>query len=59
MDLKRQRITMADAAALVGLALLAVGCWMAWRPLGLIVPGLLLIVYGVICGLNEPTRGEQ
>lgn len=57
MDLKRQRITFADIAALAGLALLAVGCWMAWRPLGLIVPGVLLMAYGVLAGLNE--RGEQ
>lgn len=58
MDLKRQRITFADIAALAGLALLAVGCWMAWRPLGLIVPGVLLMAYGVLAGLNEQ-RGEQ
>ena len=57
MDLKRKRMTIADFAALAGLALLAVGCWMAWRPLGLIVPGVLLMVYGVLAGLNE--RGEQ
>ena len=56
MDLKRKRMTMADFAAVAGLALLGVGCWMAWRPLGLIVPGVLLMVYGVLAGLNE--RGE-
>lgn len=33
-----------DALAIVGLCALAYGCWLAWAPLGFIVPGALLIV---------------
>ena len=36
-----------DGATLVGLALLSVGMGMAWLPLGLIVPGVLLLIAGV------------
>lgn len=50
------RFLMANAANLLAttaLAAIAAGCWMAWQPLGLIVPGV--IVFG--CLAYTRTRG--
>ena len=38
---------MRDIAAISGLALIGVGCWLAWPPLGLIVPGCLVLAAAV------------
>lgn len=40
----------ADALVIVGLLLIAAGCWDVWRPGSLIVPGAVLIFYAL------PTR---
>lgn len=45
------RIDGYDLVALIGLLLLAVGCWLVYEPLALIVPGLLLLAFGVIGGV--------
>jgi hypothetical protein len=39
-----------EALGLAGMALLAVGLWMAWPPLAPIVLGLLLLAAGVLPG---------
>ncbi len=45
-----QAIGMGDALVLIGMALIAIGCWDAYRPASFIVPGLVLIFYAL------PTR---
>lgn len=44
-----------DLLAVVGLLLVASGCWMAWRPLGLIVPGALILA-AVAWSLRGPAN---
>ena len=50
---------MRDVAAIIGFGLLAAGCWYAWPPLGLIVPGMLLLsaaVAGHLRAKPEPKK---
>lgn len=46
-----------DGIALVGLILLGVGLWLIWPPLGLVVPGALLLGLGVVLGLMRGRQG--
>lgn len=43
-----RRIDAADIMAGAGLALLATGLYLAWAPLALIVPGLVLLALGIV-----------
>ena len=36
-----------DLIGLAGVTLIALGCWMAWPPLGIIVAGILLLVAAI------------
>ena len=47
---KHKAIGLDDAIVLAGIALIAVGCWEAYRPASFIVPGILLVWYAL------PTR---
>ena len=47
---------MRDIVGLVGLALVSVGAWQAWEPMGLIVPGVLLLTASVVGHLRQPRR---
>ena len=38
-----------------GLGLMSAGAWMAWRPAGLLLPGLLLFAGGVLGALRSRT----
>lgn len=42
-----QYIGVRDVILLVGLTLLAFGCWLAWEPAAAIVPGAVLTWYAV------------
>jgi len=46
-----------DVMALVGLALVGVGLWFVYWPLALIVPGIGLVVIGVLGARNG--AGEE
>lgn len=46
-----------DLLALVALLGLSAGCWMAWAPLGLIVPSALLL--GGLVWTHTRNRGES
>lgn len=37
----------ADVIVLCGLVLVALGCWEAWRPGAFLVPGAVLVYYGL------------
>lgn len=37
------RFSVIDLLGIMGLSMLGYGFWMAWEPLGLIVPGALLV----------------
>lgn len=52
--MKRLRLSLNDALALVALLMLAVGSAIAWPPAGLIVPGALLLVYAVLPDQRPP-----
>lgn len=36
-----------DAAGLIGLLMVTLGCYLAWAPLALIVPGIMLVAVAV------------
>jgi hypothetical protein len=42
-----------DALIILGLLLLTIGVYFVYAPLALIVPGALLLVYGVVGGVNN------
>lgn len=42
-----------DIIALGGLILLTIGVFFVYEPLALIVPGVLLLCFGVVGGLNN------
>lgn len=46
-----------DWIALVGLALVAAGLWFVWWPLALIVPGVVLLVVGIVGAVVRGRRG--
>lgn len=52
-----------DGLVVVGLGLLAAGCAWAWPPLGLIVPGVVMMVLGLVGaarrGAPEEVEGER
>jgi len=53
MSERKAKSTIAyDALAAVGMCALAYGCWLAWAPLGFIVPGALMIV-GALVGAKR------
>ena len=45
-----------DVLALGGLVMLGAGLWMVWPPLGLIVPGGILVIVGVMGGIMRARR---
>lgn len=48
-----------DIVFLLGLVLLSVGCWMVYTPLGLIVPGGVLLCVAVLASRADDTpRGQ-
>lgn len=42
-----------DMVLLLGVAALVYGCWLAWRPLGYIVGGLMLAAIGIFLDRNR------
>jgi hypothetical protein len=46
-----------DLELLIGCALIAYGCWLAWRPLGFIVGGLMLALTGFFLGYQR--KGDR
>lgn len=52
-----ETVDLYDGIALVGLILLGVGLWLIWPPLGLVVPGGLLLVLGIVLGLMSGRQG--
>lgn len=48
-----------DLLALAGLVMLGVGLWWVWSPLGLIVPGGILVIVGVIGGIMRGRRAVR
>ena len=52
---KSQSTVIYDVMAVAGVCALGVGCWMAWPPLGLIVPGALLLAGAI----NGARRGAE
>ncbi|WP_164834076.1 hypothetical protein [Salinivibrio socompensis] len=36
-----------DLLGVTGFGLLSYGCWLAWQPLGFIVPGMLLLIFAI------------
>lgn len=50
---KKRLLDGTDVLGVIGLILLSVGAWMAYRPAGLIVPGVLLIALYVVLALHE------
>ena len=48
-----ERFDKYDAIALLGLLLLTSGVYFVFAPLALIVPGALLILFGVVGGIND------
>ena len=51
--------TVRTITGLFGLALMAVGLWMAWPPLALIVPGVLLFALATAAGVIAAIRKES
>lgn len=47
-----------DLAVVVGLVMLGAGFWWCWPPLGLIVPGALLFLLGVVLAMRGAGSGE-
>ena len=47
-----------DSLFLAGAAVFVAGVWMAWRPLGVMVAGVLLAGFGFLLGYGRP-RGES
>ena len=45
-----------DLLALAGLVMLGVGLWWIWPPLGLVVPGGLLFVVGMLAAWGKVGR---
>lgn len=39
---------MKDIVAIVGILMLGAGCWLAWPPLGLIVPGAIILIAAIM-----------
>lgn len=52
-------VSVRDAAAIVGLCALSIGCSMAWLPLGPIVFGALLLVAAVGAQLRDDGGGNN
>lgn len=44
---------------LAGVALVGVGCWMWFRPAGLIAPGVLLVTIGIVGFFGVDVEGER
>jgi hypothetical protein len=44
---------------LVGLAAVAYGCWLAWRPLGFIVPGAVVLTLSILADLRQDTAAQS
>lgn len=42
-----------DVTLLLGAAVLAYGCWLAWRPLGYIFGGLFIAAMGIFLDRNR------
>jgi hypothetical protein len=45
--MKKLSVFLPDAVLLLGVAVLAYGFWLAWRPLGYIMGGLMLAAVGL------------
>ena len=48
-----------DLAVVLGLVLVGVGCGLIWLPLGLVVPGGLLVVLGVAAAVARGRGGSN
>lgn len=48
--------------ALTGVGLIGFGGWLAWEPLGFLLPGILLVVIAIVgdlrAGLSKPRGGS-
>jgi hypothetical protein len=44
-------LDLSDLLVLLGLVLLGIGLWWVWPPLGLIVPGAVLLIVGLVTAM--------
>jgi hypothetical protein len=59
MNMSRLSKTIPDLIFLVGLGALSYGFWLAWRPLGFIVGGIVLAAAGGLLGRDAQRRAES